>query len=107
MVALEAQANGKMMIGAYGTGMLDYAKDSRTVILLEDNSPENVAKTVRKLEKLDLHERAKLCIANARRFDWKIFRRQFMEEVMPYLQKTGRLQKMGRLQKAGILRRER
>lgn len=93
MVALEAQANGKMMIGARGTGMLDYAKDPRTVILLDDNSPENVAKTVRKLEKLDLHERAKLCIQNAKRFDWKIFQERFMQEMLSYLRQQGKIGK--------------
>ncbi len=93
MVALEAQANGKVMIGAHGTGMLDYAKDPRTVILLQDNSPQNVARAVKKLEKVDLKKRAELCIANAKRFDWKIFQQRFMGEVIPYLKKEGKMPK--------------
>lgn len=88
MVGIEAQANGKMVIGAKGTGMLEYAGDPRTVLLLDDTSPENIAKTVRQLEKLDLLEQAKLCIAYARIFDWKNFRAKFISQVFTFLGKS-------------------
>ncbi len=81
LVPLEAQSYGKMTIGAKEGALLETIVDGKTGFLIENPTPEKIAKAVRKIEKLDLKKHAKFCIENAKKFSWENFHKKFEEFV--------------------------
>lgn len=81
MVPIEAQSYGKMVIGANEGGEKETIIHGKTGFLLDNITPENIAKCVREIEKIDPKTRVNECIENAKRFDWKNFHKKFGEVV--------------------------
>lgn len=82
MVALEAQAYGKMVIGVRGDGMLEYA-GKRTCILLNGNSPEVLAAAIDALwhDVPGVEAMVPSCKQFALGFSWEEHCRKFLDVI--------------------------
>jgi len=85
LIPIEANAHGKMVVGANEGGLKETVIHGKTGILINNPTPAKIVRAIRKIERINPKKQVAECVLQAKKFTWSNFNKR-MEQI--FLEKS-------------------